>query len=200
MSDPLTRESSQKPADTSTSLLCRAGNGDSEASRQVFQLYQPLVFRWCLGKGLSGSDVDDISQEVLLAVYQGLGGFQRERRGSFRRWMRQITLHKIANHFRRRNEVAVGGTDFQDRVDEVVAVDETNCDEVTERQIVLRQAAKMLQMEFSSTNWQAFYRSEIEEQDSATICQELQISAGAFRVAKARVRKRLRELMEGLLS
>lgn len=200
MSDQFTSETSPKPTDTSTSLLWRAGNGEAEASKQVFQLYQPLVYRWCLAKGLAGADVDDIAQEVLLAVYQGLGDFQRERPGSFRRWMRQITQHKIANHFRRRREIAVGGTDFQQQVDEVASADETSCEDATERQVVLRQAAKMLQMEFSTINWQAFYRSEVEGQDAAAICQELQISPGAFRVAKSRVRKRLRELMEGLLS
>lgn len=199
MPDPLTNESPHTPADTSTSLLWRAGNGDPKATECIFQLYQPLIHRWCLARGLSGADADDIAQEVLLAVYQGLSSFQRERTGSFRRWMRQISQHKIANHFRRRQEVAIGGTDFQDRVNEVVSAEELTCEDVTERQLLLRQAANILQMEFSSTAWQAFYRSEIDGQDSVAVCQELQLTPGAFRVAKARVRKRLRELMEGLL-
>jgi DNA-directed RNA polymerase specialized sigma24 family protein len=58
----------------------------------------------------------------------------------------------------------------------------------------------MLELEFSFTSWQAFYRSEVEQQDTATICRELGLTPGAFRVAKSRVRKRLREVMDGLLS
>lgn len=193
-------ESEEQLTGTSTSLLQRAGQGDVEAAKQVFFLYQPLVFRWCRFKGLSENDIEDVSQEVLLAVFRGIGNFQRARTGSFRRWMRQITHHKISDHYRKQGEGAVGGTDFQNRMEDVAADTETVCEEATERQIILRQAAKMLQMEFSTAGWQIFYRSEIEQHDTATICQELQISPGAFRVAKSRVKKRLREVMQGLLS
>jgi RNA polymerase sigma-70 factor (ECF subfamily) len=187
-------------AGTSTSLLWRAGQGDDESVRQVFFLYQPLIHRWCRIKGLNESDTEDVSQEVLIAVFSGIAGFQRERTGSFRAWMRKITQHKIADRFRKQHEVAVGGTDFQNRVEEMTAESEKECGEDTERQIVLRQAAKMLQLEFSFTSWQAFYRSEIDEHDPASICQELQLTPGALRVARCRVRKRLREVMEGLLT
>jgi RNA polymerase sigma-70 factor (ECF subfamily) len=186
--------------DTSTSLLFLAGQGDSQAIQQIVLLYKPLVHRWCCAKGCGQADSDDICQEVSLAIYQGLNDFQRERVGSFRRWIRQIAQYKIADHFRRRGEVGVGGTDFQEQVAGVEAAPISEDEEITERQLLLRQAAKLMEMEFSSTNWQAFYRSEILNQETATICQDLQISAGAFRVAKARVRKRLRELMAGLIS
>lgn len=183
---------------TSTSLLWRAGQGDAEATRQVCFLYQPLIHRWCRLKGLNENDTEDVSQEVLLAVFRGIGEFQRERTGSFRRWMRQISQHKIADCYRKQKEVAVGGTDFQQRVEEVPA-DLDSVAEQGERHILLRQAARMLEMECSFTNWQAFYRSEVEGQDSAQICKELQLTPGAFRVVKSRVRKRLRQVMEGLL-
>ena len=188
------------PADTATSLLWRSRQGDADAARQVYFLYQPLIFRWCRLKGLVAAEIDEVAKQVLLAVSRGMGEFDPARTSSFRRWMRQLTLHQIAERVRQRPKEGVRGEAAPNPQAEAASADETACDDTAERQIVLRQAAKMLELEFSFPTWQAFYRSEVEQQDIAVICQELGLSPAAFRVAKSRVRMRLREVMDGLLS
>jgi RNA polymerase sigma-70 factor (ECF subfamily) len=48
--------------------------------------------------------------------------------------------------------------------------------------------------EFAETTWQAFWRSVIDEQDTAIIAGELGISANAVRVAKCKMLRRLRQV------
>lgn len=186
---------------TSLTLLQRVEQGDATATQHLVFLYRPLVLRWCRMRGLNDADAEDVSQEVFWSVVRALPSFSREHPGSFRGWMRQITTRKIIDRSRRNTSPAVGGTDFQKQLQELPAPEaESESNAATERQLLMRQAAQLLEMEFSQTTWRAFYLAEVEQRAAADICQELNLSPGAFRVAKSRVRAKLRQVLTGLLT
>src|SRR6516164_5533026 len=88
--------------DTPHSLLDRLlGDEKEEAWNRFSGLYDPLIRRW-VGRLVSRADsVDDITQEVLKALVEGLPGFQHNRRkGAFRAWLRWITIHRVRRHWR----------------------------------------------------------------------------------------------------
>ena len=89
---------------TSVSLLDRLKLAGPDASdwNRLQGIYLPLISRW-LGRvpGL-GVEADDLAQEVFVVVIRELPRFERQREGSFRAWLRQVTVNKTRTHRRRR--------------------------------------------------------------------------------------------------
>jgi len=84
------------------SLLLRAQNGEENAWKDVTDLYRPLVFGWLNRQGVPASDLEDLSQEVLLSVVKHLPTFQFSgQRGAFRTWLRTIVCRRAADYWRR---------------------------------------------------------------------------------------------------
>src|SRR5947209_20383601 len=103
---------------TSRSLLGRVQADEPEAWERFVGLYAPLVFHWCRGRGLQGSDAADVFQEVFRAVAAHVARFRKDRPGdTFRGWLRRITQNKLRDHFRKRSRevLAVGGSSVQER-------------------------------------------------------------------------------------
>jgi RNA polymerase sigma-70 factor (ECF subfamily) len=87
--------------ETRQSLLLRAQNGEENAWKDVTDLYRPLVFGWLNRQGVPASDLEDLSQEVLLSVVKHLPGFQFSgQRGAFRTWLRTIVCRRAADYWR----------------------------------------------------------------------------------------------------
>src|SRR5271166_6097500 len=82
---------------TSLSLLDRlkAARADASDWNRFEAMYRPLIRRW-IGQipGL-GSEVDDVAQEVLLVLVREIPRFDRRREGSFRAWLRQVTVNRV---------------------------------------------------------------------------------------------------------
>jgi len=77
--------------ETRQSLLLRAQTGETDAWKDLTDLYRPLILGWLNRQGVPASDREDLSQEVLLSVVQHLPGFQHSgQRGAIRSWLRAI--------------------------------------------------------------------------------------------------------------
>jgi DNA-directed RNA polymerase specialized sigma24 family protein len=61
----------------------------------------PLFRRW-VGRNVSQpAAIDDIVQEVMAALVEGLPRFQHNLRpGAFRSWLESTTIHRIRRHWR----------------------------------------------------------------------------------------------------
>jgi hypothetical protein len=83
-------------------------------------MYRPLIRRW-IGQipGL-GTEVDDVAQEVLLVLVREIPRFDRRREGSFRAWLRQITVNRVRvyrrQHFRQPGIAADQTDGFLDQI------------------------------------------------------------------------------------
>ena len=89
---------------TSVSLLDRLKVARPDASdwNRLQGIYLPLIRRW-LGRvpGL-GDEAADLAQEVLVVVFREIPRFDRQREGSFRAWLRQVTVNQVRNYRRQR--------------------------------------------------------------------------------------------------
>lgn len=81
-------------------LIERAGQGDVDAFRELFERYGQRVFRYAQTR-LGGADAQDAAQDVFLAAWQGLPSFRYEHPGSFPGWLFGIARHVVAEHQRR---------------------------------------------------------------------------------------------------
>src|ERR1700730_10504684 len=74
--------------------LKRAPPGAAEG-RKLQDIYLPLVRSWLARVPGLGEEADDLAQEVLVVLMRELATFERIRDGSFRAWLRQITVNRI---------------------------------------------------------------------------------------------------------
>jgi RNA polymerase sigma-70 factor (ECF subfamily) len=189
------------PGTTSLGLLEGLRAQDAGAWRRLAQLYGPLVYGWCRGRGVPPEDAEDVLQEVFLVVANRIGDFRHDRPGdSFRGWLWGITRHKLGDWLRRRanHETAVGGTDAHRRLQEEPAAPDSDSaayPQGGEPGDLYRRALDVIRPEFEERSWQAFWRVAVEGQSPTDVARDLGMTRNAVYIAKSRVLHRLREAL-----
>ena len=91
-------------AETSATLLERLNDrSDSVAWRRLVDLYSPLIKAWLRQHGVSASDAEDLTQDVLGVVVREVARFRHNGRvGAFRTWLRAITTNCLRRSWRSR--------------------------------------------------------------------------------------------------
>jgi RNA polymerase sigma-70 factor (ECF subfamily) len=187
---------------TSMSLLERLRCNDAEGWRRLTHLYGSLVYSWCRRQGLKAEDASDIVQEVFRAVTLGLHALRLDRPGdSFRKWLKTIANNKIRDLWRRqqREPQAAGGTEAQLVLAQQPEAIAPEAEDPTEINHVLRQAMELVRAEFEPDTWQAFWQTVVLDRATPDVAADLGLSANAVRIAKSRIRSRLRQEFGGLL-
>ncbi len=183
---------------TSTSLLDRlkqARPDDSDWGR-LTEIYFPLIQKWL--KRIPGldSDVDDLAQDVLVVLIRELPAFERRREGSFRAWLRKVTVNKARTHARRRHRRPVAGQDLTDGfLDRMEAPDgdlAREWDQDHDRH-VFEKLLTIVRPDFQPITWECFCRFAIEGRPAAHVAAELGVNVNSVLQAKSRILKRLRE-------
>lgn len=190
-------DSANSGASTSPSLLVRLQARESDAWQRLADLYGPLVFHWGRRCQLSDEDAGDVMQEVFAAVATAIDSYQPER-GRFRGWLWTITRNKIRDLHRKRERrpVTADDTAARHQLDNVTALVDQDLEEPTsaiEATRLFHRGLELVRGEFAERTWQAFWRAVVEEEDTASIADDLGISASAVRQSKSRVLRRLRE-------
>jgi RNA polymerase sigma-70 factor, ECF subfamily len=187
---------------TSISLLQRVRGRDQEAWRRLFYLYHPLVLYWCSRWGVLRDNADDVAQEVFQMVAGSLDAFRRDRPvDTFRGWLRGVTFNVLRMHLRRvrRDLPAVGGSDVQERLQQISAPpidDDDPADQIGE---LHRRGIELVRNEFEERTWQMFWLTVIEGRSPAAVAVEMEVTPAAVRKAKSRVLHRLKEEVGDLL-
>jgi RNA polymerase sigma-70 factor (ECF subfamily) len=189
---------------TSVSLLerLRAARPDDPEWRRLEEIYQPLILRW-IGRvpGL-GDEAADITQEVFLVIVRGISRFEPQREGSFRAWVRGITVNVLRNHRRRKHrQPAVGLEPFDAFLNGLA---EPNSELAREWDLdhdrhIFQKLRTIVQPEFSPATWEAFQRFAVDGLPASRVAAELGLSVNAVTLAKSRILRRLREEAGDLL-
>jgi RNA polymerase sigma-70 factor (ECF subfamily) len=201
--DPPVNPSGDAAEATSLTLLEKARSGSEAAWERIDYLYTPLVSRWCRRAGLQEADVDDVCNEVLMALHRSLPGFEkRPEHGSFRGWLRTITRNKIRDFWgqTRPDHQGPGGSDAYEQFLEIPAREDAPRDSSADEDnsLLYRRALELIRCDFSEPVWKAFLRVVIDGQPAADVAEELNTTPAAVYSARARVLARLREF-RGLL-
>jgi RNA polymerase sigma-70 factor (ECF subfamily) len=84
------------PNTTSISLLDRLALGADDADwKRLLTIYRPFIEQHVRTYPDLANQADDIVQEVALVLMRELPVFQRQRQGSFRSWLRNITVNQL---------------------------------------------------------------------------------------------------------
>jgi RNA polymerase sigma-70 factor (ECF subfamily) len=192
------------PTNTSLTLLGRVKQNESDAWNRLVDLYGPMVYFRCHRHwNLRPSDAEHIGQDVFTALARKVGDFQRQRAGSFRKWLRTITDNKCRDLMRGRwIAEASGGTAAR----EVLAnlPDETDVDGETladncARMQVIRQALSAIENEFSERDIGIFWSIAVDDRYRQDVAKDLGVSNNTIYIVYSRVKNRLREIFDDLL-
>jgi RNA polymerase sigma-70 factor (ECF subfamily) len=188
---------------TSPSLLERLRRRPDAASwKRLHDLYRPLFRQW-LGRvpGLR-DEVDDLAQEVLEIVVRELPGFERRREGSFRAWLRAITVNRVRKHWRntrgRPQPTSADAEQFLAGLEDPAGEVSRRWDLEHDRQ-VLERLLELVRGEFTAATWSTFERNVVDGLPAARVAREIGVSENAVLLAKSRVLRRLREEAAGLV-
>ncbi|HWG47504.1 MAG TPA: sigma-70 family RNA polymerase sigma factor [Gemmataceae bacterium] len=191
--------------DTPISLLERLRlRPDDAAWRRLVELYTPLICAWLRRYGITDSDSDDLTQEVMQVLVRELPNFQHDLRpGAFRRWLRNVTVNRLRVFWRGRHArpVATGDSDFAhvlDQLEDPKSSLSRLWDEEHDRHVA-RRLLELIEPEFEPTTWRAFRGLVLEGKRTAEIAAALGITANAVRIAKSRVLSRFRQEINGIL-
>jgi RNA polymerase sigma-70 factor (ECF subfamily) len=81
-------------------LVRRCVAGDPEAWQELVVAQHRRVYAICYRFTGSGTDAEDLTQEVFLKLYRNLASFDVER-GSFQTWITTLARNLLVDHFRR---------------------------------------------------------------------------------------------------
>jgi RNA polymerase sigma-70 factor (ECF subfamily) len=143
--------------DTALSLFERLHtSGAEDAWQRLVTLYTPLLHAWLHRAGLQPADRDDLTQRVLEVLVRHLPEFTHSGRpGSFRAWLRGITVNLLREFWRRRP--AAGSASVLEQLADSNAGLSRLWDEEHDRH-VLHGLLEMVQPQFAETAWTAFRR------------------------------------------
>src|SRR5262245_31800307 len=184
---------------TSLGLLERLKHAEPDASewRRLRDIYSPMIHRWLSRLPHLNQEVDDLTQEVLVVLFRELPSFERRRDGSFRAWLRQITVNRMYAFckIRRKQSLAMGGPETDQLLAELADPNSDlarQWDQDHDRHVFQKLLA-IVEGDFEPGTWQAFTRFAVEGRPAACVAGELGMTESAVVQAKFRILKRLRE-------
>src|SRR5437667_9006472 len=180
--------------ETAVSLLDRLRDGgDRKAWQRFDDLYRPLIHRWIMRDAALRDDAEDVVQDVMSVLVRELPQFRRERTGSFRRWLRTITHHRV---------LAFRNKTGRERGDDGALAELADPNSELSRHwdrehddYVLRRLLELLDSDppFERTTIRAFRVVFLEGRKPAEAAAELGLSTNSVLLAKSRVLKWLRQ-------
>jgi RNA polymerase sigma-70 factor (ECF subfamily) len=183
---------------TSVSLLDRLKVARPDASDwgRLQDIYLPLITRWLRRIPGLGDEADDLAQEVFVVMVRELPRFERQREGSFRAWLRQVTVNKVRTWRKQLGRKPVAGMDLTDGFLDRLA--QPNSELAQEWDLdhdrhVFQKLLAIVQPDFQPNTWEAFRRFAIDGHPAAEVATQLGLNVNSVLQAKSRVLKRLRE-------
>jgi RNA polymerase sigma-70 factor, ECF subfamily len=183
---------------TSVSLLDRLKQSTPQESdwHRLQEIYFPLIRKW-LGRvpGL-GDEADDLAQEVFLVLIREIPKFNRMREGSFRAWLRQVTVNRVRTHWKERKRRPSVGIDPTETF--LGALADANGDLAREwdrehDNHVIQKLMTIVRGDFGAVAWQAFEKFALAGIPAGQVAAELGVTENSVLQAKSRIIRRLRQ-------
>jgi len=190
---------------TSESLLFRLQqHGDAEhmsvdesAWETFVELYTPLMFYWARKVGLNQADAADLVQEVLSIVFRRLPDLKYDRQGSFRGWLRTVTLNKFREQ--RRKKTLPLATSSESLMAQLASVPQAESTwDIDYGRMLLKQAMAQMECDFEPATWQALKAVMSQTSTVDQAAKKFDVSPWTIYSARSRMMRRLREQLDGM--
>jgi RNA polymerase sigma-70 factor (ECF subfamily) len=199
----LERTPEQEAAQEAVAKLVRqCVAGDSQAWQQLVVSQHRRIYAICYRFTGSGSDAEDLTQEVFLKLYKNLSSFDLQK-GSFQTWITTLARNLLVDHFRRTRQDRVTDSidaSFDGEDDGPTMADRLADDRPSQEQHVaglelkarIQGALKQLSPELR----EAVILRDLEDMDYKEIAQVLRIPEGTVKSRISRGRGELAKLLQ----
>lgn len=186
---------------THISLLCELGESRrrDEAWGLFDARYRGVILRWCLRRGLPPDGAEDLTQDVLLKLFQQLPQYSHDpARGQFRAWLKTVVNNALSDFWRRQQRRperrCVGGSAFLERLDGLAtpeAATELSSAIEDQAQTIAAVILERVRGKVKETTWQAFYQMMVEQRPAAKVAEALNLSIATVYKANYRIKQML---------
>ncbi len=182
---------------TQTNLLSAVRDSQNrEAWGQFYRVYAPMLRNFGRRLGVGETDLDDLSQEVLMIAHRSLrDAVYDPAKGRFRMWLFGIarrqalaTLRARGRRTRVQQVIPDSGVDLLAQIED--ARTEETMQEIWQqewRYALLDEAMRQVRAEVSDKEYQAFVGYAVERRPVQQVAEELQITTSSVYVYKGRV-------------
>src|ERR1700722_1623819 len=182
-------------------LVTELQAGSDAAFEWLVTYYHAPVYNLVYGILMDAADAADVSQEVFLRAFRGIGGFRRG--SSLKTWLYRISVREALNHRRwcwrhHRQQVSIDDdSNGTCAAMELEDLDATPYDRLATRetQLAVRKALTLVPDVFRS----AVILRDLEGLSYEEVSEILEISVGTVKSRILRGRRALRELLDPLL-
>ena len=180
---------------THQTLLARLADGaDPGAWREFRDRYALLIRRFAEQQRLQPADCEDVVQDVFMALTKAMPDFTYDpARGLFRSYLKTIVVHAVQRFLRQKRGVD-GLGDMDQPGPSGPETDERW--EKEWRQYHLREALRIIEVEFNSQDRAAFDRYVLSGMGAAETATALGLSIEQVYQAKSRILRRLTQIIE----
>ena len=181
--------------DQDSSLVSRCLRGDESAWEELVRVHSRRVYGLCYRFTNSGSESQDLTQEVFLRVFRTLHSF-RAAEGSFGTWLARLTRNLLIDHYRRTRQDRV--TDSLDDQLPVLGDRSAAGASRADQAVAGREASEILQaalQKLSPDLREAVILRDLQEMEYREIAQVLAIPEGTVKSRINRGRAELARLL-----
>jgi RNA polymerase sigma-70 factor (ECF subfamily) len=185
----------ERSLDPAQSLVSRCLSGDEAAWEELVRQHTRQVYGLCYRFTGSGSEAQDLTQEVFLRVFRTLKTF-RSAEGSFGTWLARVARNLLIDHYRRTRQERV-----TDPIEEQLVVLEEKGATASERPdhaLAGREASQILQAalrKLSPDLREAVILRDLQEMEYREIAEVLGIPEGTVKSRINRGRAELTRLL-----
>ena len=186
---------------THISLLCELGEGGGhdQAWAAFDARYRGVILGWCLRRGLPADGAEDLTQDILLKLFQQLPRYSHDpARGQFRGWLKAVVNNALTDFWRRQRKRpergGIGGTAFLERLGGLAspeaATDLSSAIE-DQAQAIAAEVLERVRTKVKETTWQAFYQTMVEQRPAAEVAAALNLSIATVYKSNYRIKQML---------
>jgi RNA polymerase sigma-70 factor (ECF subfamily) len=179
---------------TRQSLLSRLKDWDDSASWQdFFDTYWKLIYKTARNAELSPVEAEEVVQETLISICKNIRKFQYDEQGSFKGWLRTMTVWRIRDRFRaqkRNRSLSIDATeDWTKWLDD----NKLNEDPIAKQwdldweQNLAEAAIDRVKRRVAPKHFQIFDLAVSKQWPTARIARTLKVSSGYVYLVKHRV-------------
>lgn len=177
---------------TPLTLIGRLQSGNCQESWDKFcSLYYPLVYTWCLQSAQDPELAQDTAQEVFIDVFRGIEGFERNREGSLRAWLRQVMVSRLAKLRRNLFPKVVGF----DELSATQALLRAGGVDGLDYQGIFQRACDTVRPNYTPRQWEIFDRTHLKDEAPDAVAAELGVSTNSVYIVRFRVSASLKKAL-----
>src|ERR1041384_7039456 len=185
---------------TRDTMLTRLKNiDDNKTWTEFFHRYWRLIYQFAIKAGLTESEAEEVVQETIIGVARSIPKFKYDpNKGAFKTWLLNLTRWRVMDQIRKRplmklvhtrsHKNSKAETATVARIAETATSDLEKVWNAEWHRNVLQAALERVRSKVSSTAYQIFQLSIIQQWPNEKVTKALRVNTGHVYLAKHRVR------------